>query len=33
MTRSVKTLHLGQNISDTRKLLAENNIHHIPVVS
>jgi len=32
MTKDVKSVQLGQKISEVRKLLAENNFHHVPVL-
>ena len=28
----VITVHVGQNVSDVRKLLVEHGFHHVPVV-
>jgi CBS domain-containing protein len=33
LSRDVVTVHLGQSVSDVRKLLATNDFHHVPVVS
>ena len=33
LTRKVVTAHLGQSISEVRKVLAKGGFHHIPVVS
>ena len=33
LSREVVTTHLGQSVSDVRKLLAKNGFHHMPVVS
>ncbi len=33
MTRDVVTTHTGHKISDVRKLIAEHDFHHVPVVS
>ena len=33
LSRDIVTTHLGQKVSDVRKLLSENGFHHMPVVS
>ena len=33
MSEDVKTVHLGQKLSEARKILNEFSIHHLPVVS
>ena len=33
LSRDVVTIHIGQNVSDARKILTENGFHHLPVVS
>lgn len=33
MTKNVHTVHLAQKLSDVRKTLADNRIHHVPVVN
>ena len=33
LTRDVVTAHVGQKVSDVRKLLSENAFHHVPIVS
>lgn len=33
MTSDIVTTHIGQKISDVRKLIAEHDFHHVPVVS
>ena len=33
LSRDVVTTHLGQSVSDVRKLLAKHGFHHVPVVS
>lgn len=33
MTRDLQTVHVGQKLSEVRRMLANNPYHHIPVVS
>lgn len=33
LSRDVVTIHIGQKVSDVRKILTENGFHHLPVVS
>jgi CBS domain-containing protein len=33
LTREIITVHIAQNVSDVRKIFAENDFHHVPVVS
>jgi len=33
LTRDVITVHVGQNVSDVRKIFAKHGFHHVPVVS
>ncbi|MFV8750075.1 HPP family protein [Nannocystaceae bacterium ST9] len=33
MTRDLQTVHVGQKLSEVRRLLANNPYHHVPVVS
>jgi CBS domain-containing protein len=33
LTREIITVHIAQNVSDVRKIFAENGFHHVPVVS
>ena len=33
LTRDVITVHVGQKVSDVRKIFAKNGFHHVPVVS
>ena len=33
LTRDIVTVHVGQNVSDVRKIFAEQGFHHVPVVS
>ena len=33
VTREIITVHVGQNVSDVRKIFAEQGFHHVPVVS
>jgi CBS domain-containing protein len=33
LTRDVITVHVGQSVSDVRKIFAKNGFHHVPVVS
>ena len=33
LTREIVTVHVGQNVSDVRKIFAEHGFHHVPVVS
>ncbi len=33
LSRDVVSVHVGQNVSDVRKILAQNGFHHVPVVS
>lgn len=33
MTTEVRTVHVGQKLSEVRRMLAENPYHHVPVVS
>ncbi|MAG32338.1 MAG: CBS domain-containing protein [Deltaproteobacteria bacterium] len=33
LTRGVVTTHVGEKVSDVRKLFAKNGFHHVPVVS
>ncbi len=33
VTRDVETTHIGEKVSDVRKLLSKNGFHHVPVVS
>lgn len=33
MTSDIRTVHVGQKLSEVRRLLADNPYHHVPVVS
>ena len=33
LTREIVTVHLGQSVSDVRKIFATHGFHHVPVVS
>jgi CBS domain-containing protein len=33
LTREIITVHIAQKVSDVRKIFAENDFHHVPVVS
>ena len=33
LTRDVVTVHIGQSVSDVRKIFAKGGFHHVPVVS
>lgn len=33
LTREIITVHVGQNVSDVRKIFAKHGFHHVPVVS
>ncbi|MFT5287675.1 MAG: CBS domain-containing protein [Myxococcota bacterium] len=33
LTRDITTVHVGQNVSDVRKIFAKSGFHHVPVVS
>jgi CBS domain-containing protein len=33
LTREIVTVHVGQNVSDVRKIFAKEGFHHVPVVS
>jgi CBS domain-containing protein len=33
LTREIVTVHVGQNVSDVRKIFATHGFHHVPVVS
>ena len=33
MTRDLETVHVGQKLSEVRRMLANNPYHHVPVVS
>ena len=33
MTRDLQTVHVGQKLSEVRRMLANNPYHHVPVVS
>ena len=33
LTREIITVHVGQNVSDVRKIFAKEGFHHVPVVS
>lgn len=33
LTRKIVTVHVGQNVSDVRKIFAKHGFHHVPVVS
>ena len=33
MSQNIETAHLGQKVSEVRKLMVQNGFHHVPVVS